>query len=142
MIHQNLKIIASKNRWFSKFAKWAAHATGQPMSFLLAVAVIGVWGITGPLFNFNDSWQLTINTGTTIVTFLMVFLIQNAQNRDSVVLQLKLDELIYVTKDAEDTLLDLEELEEAELILIQKKYLALAKEARELLRQKMTSENL
>jgi low affinity Fe/Cu permease len=79
---------------FSRFAKWTARATGHPAAFIIAVLIILVWGVTGPIFQFSDTWQLVINTGTTIVTFLMVFLIQNTQNRDSHAVQLKLDELI------------------------------------------------
>ena len=80
--------------WFTRFTKTTAHATGRPLAFLFAVAIVAVWAITGPLFGFSDTWQLVINTGTTIVTFLMVFLIQNTQNRDAEAMQLKLDELI------------------------------------------------
>ncbi len=100
---------------FTKFAKLASHWTGRPAAFLVAVTVIIVWAVTGPLFNFSDTWQLVINTGTTIVTFLMVFLIQNTQNRDTGALQVKLDELIYITEKANNRLLDLEELDEEEL---------------------------
>ncbi len=78
---------------FSRFSKWTAHATGHPVAFMIAVSVIAIWALTGPIFGFSDTWQLVINTGTTIVTFLMVFLIQNTQNRDSAAMQLKLDEL-------------------------------------------------
>ena len=84
--------------WYSRFAKLAAHFCGRPWVFVAAVALIVVWGITGPLFGFSDTWQLVINTGTTIVTFLMVFLIQNTQNRDTEAMQLKLDELIRATQ--------------------------------------------
>jgi low affinity Fe/Cu permease len=98
---------------------------------MLAVAVIFVWGVTGPFFGFSDTWQLVINTGTTIVTFLMVFLIQNTQNRDTEALQVKLDELIRATKEADDCLLDLEELDDAELDRIRASYEALAEKARE-----------
>ncbi|MFL6335706.1 MAG: low affinity iron permease family protein [Pyrinomonadaceae bacterium] len=101
----------------------------------MAAAVILVWAVTGPLFKFSDTWQLVINTGTTIVTFLMVFLIQNTQNRDTEALQVKLDELIRVTKGAHVALLDLEELDDDELDRIRKDYEKLAKEAREKLRR-------
>ena len=115
---------------FAKFAKLASHWTGRPATFLVAVAVIIAWAVTGPLFNFSDTWQLVINTGTTIVTFLMVFLIQNTQNRDTAALQVKLDELIFISKEANNRLLDLEELDEAELEAIRAKYEARAREAR------------
>jgi low affinity Fe/Cu permease len=104
------------------------------MAFVLAVGVVVVWAITGPLFGFSDTWQLVINTGTTIVTFLMVFLIQNTQNRDSEAIQVKLDELIRVTKGAHVALLDLEELEEKELNEIRADYQKLADRARAALR--------
>ena len=116
--------------WFSRFAKWTSHATGSPQAFGLAMTVIAVWGITGPLFHFSDTWQLVVNTGTTIVTFLMVFLIQNTQNRDSQAIQVKLDELIRCTSGAHVALLDLEELEEIELANIRDDYEALAERAR------------
>jgi low affinity Fe/Cu permease len=120
---------------FSRFAKWTANATGKPVSFGLAAFVIVVWLVTGPVFRFSDTWQLVINTGTTIVTFLMVFLIQNTQNRDTQALQVKLDELIRVTEGAHTVLLDLEELEEDELIRIRARYEDLAEKARALLKQ-------
>jgi low affinity Fe/Cu permease len=119
------------NSWFTRFAKWAARAAGRPAAFALAAGVIVVWAATGPLFKFSDTWQLVINTGTTIITFLMVFLIQNTQNRDTEALQVKLDELIRVTKGAHVALLDLEELDDKDLDRIRKDYEKLAKEARE-----------
>lgn len=100
------------------------------MVFTLAVGVIAVWLVTGPVFGFSDTWQLVINTGTTIVTFLMVFLIQNTQNRDTMAIQLKLDELIRATRGAHNALLDLEELEEAELAAFRDHYEHLALKAR------------
>ncbi|MBY0483896.1 low affinity iron permease family protein [Nitrosomonas sp.] len=116
--------------WYSRFAKAAAHFCGRPRVFTLAVAVIVVWVITGPMFDFSDTWQLVINTGTTIITFLMVFLIQNTQNRDTEAIQVKLDELIRATQGAHNALLDLEELEEENLDAFKAKYQALAAGAR------------
>ena len=116
---------------FSSFAQATSRATGRPLAFFLAVATIGVWLITGPIFHYSDTWQLVINTGTTIITFLMVFLIQNTQNRDSEALQIKLDELIRATEGAHNALLNLEDLEERELDRIRSTYGALARKARE-----------
>src|SRR3954466_8354048 len=121
--------------WFTRFAKWTARATGRPVTFALAVGVIALWAITGPIFGFSDTWQLIINTGTTIVTFLMVFLIQNTQYRDSEAIQVKLDELIRLSKGGHNVLLDLEELEEDELDRIHASYRKIAEEARERLRR-------
>jgi low affinity Fe/Cu permease len=121
--------------WFTRFAKSTSRATGHPFAFLIAVATIAAWALTGPLFGFSDTWQLVINTGTTIVTFLMVFLIQNTQNRDSEAIQVKLDELIRSIEGAHLALLDLEELEEEDLNRICKDYRELAKEARRDLRE-------
>ncbi len=125
----------SKKSWFSSFAKKAAYYTGTPPAFILATLVVIIWVVTGPLFNFSDTWQLVINTGTTIITFLMVFLIQNAQNRDSAAVQLKLDELIRANNTAHNSLMDLEELEVYELERIRKKFQAVAAEARHELRK-------
>jgi low affinity Fe/Cu permease len=120
---------------FGRFAKATAHWMGHPAAFGVAVAVILGWALTGPVFGFSDTWQLVINTGTTIVTFLMVFLIQNTQNRDSTALQIKLDELIRATQGAHIALLDLEELSPAELDGIRARYEELAARAREELRR-------
>ena len=117
-------------RWFTRLANTASRFAGSPSSFVLALLVVLAWILTGPLFGFSDTWQLVINTGTTIVTFLMVFLIQNSQNRDSRALQIKLDELIRATRGAHNSLLDLEELEEHELRAFQDRYEALARRAR------------
>jgi low affinity Fe/Cu permease len=117
--------------WFTRFAKWTARVTGRPATFVIAVAVILVWAVTGPVFGFSDTWQLVINTGTTIVTFLMVFLIQNTQNRDSEAIQVKLDELIRCMEGAHVALLDLEELEEEQLDRVRARYAKLAELARE-----------
>jgi low affinity Fe/Cu permease len=117
--------------WYSGFAKSASHFCGRPRTFALAVAIIAIWIITGPIFGFSDTWQLVINTGTTIITFLMVFLIQNTQNRDTEAIQIKLDELIRATKGAHNALLDLEELEEEALDSFRRKYQLLAASARD-----------
>jgi low affinity Fe/Cu permease len=122
------------NHYFTLFAKWAARATGAPLTFVLAVAIIIVWAVTGPMFKFSDTWQLIINTGTTIITFLMVFLIQNTQNRDTAAIQIKLDELIRSVEGAHNALLDLEEMEDEDLDLMRKDYEDLARSAREELR--------
>ena len=121
--------------WFTQFAKSTARVTGRPAAFVVAAGVILVWAITGPLFGFSDTWQLVINTGTTMVTFLMVFLIQNTQNRGAEAVQVKLDELIRVTEGAHNALLDLEELEEQELDRIRAQYASLAERARADLRR-------
>ena len=116
--------------WYSELAKSAAHFCGRPRVFVLAVAVIVIWVVTGPVFHYSDTWQLVINTGTTIITFLMVFLIQNTQNRDTEAIQVKLDELIRATNGAHNALLDLEELEEETLEAFRRRYQALASVAR------------
>src|SRR5215831_1258155 len=116
---------------FSRFAKMMARLSGRPSTFFLAVATVAGWAATGPLFRFSDTWQLVINTGTTIVTFLMVFLIQNTQNRDTEALQIKLDELIRATRGAHNALLDLEELEDEKIEDFRSRYQALACAARE-----------
>lgn len=114
---------------FQKFARTSARWTGRPVAFGLAALFILVWLVTGPIFHFSDTWQLVINTATTIVTFLMVFLIQNTQNRDSEALQLKLDELLRSTRGAHNALLDIEELSEKELDEIKDCYTKLARQA-------------
>ena len=116
--------------WFTRFAKRTALVTGRPSTFLIAVVVIAIWAISGPLFGFSDTWQLVINTGTTIVTFLMVFLIQATQNRDSEAVQLKLDEIIRTQRGAHNAFVGIEELDEDELLEIRAEYLKLAERAR------------
>jgi low affinity Fe/Cu permease len=118
------------NSWFSRLAKSTARITGKPVTFIIAVSVVATWAVTGPIFGFSDTWQLVINTGTTIITFLMVFLIQSTQNRDSEAMQVKLDELIRATHGAHKALLDLEELEEEELDRIKAGYEKIAEQAR------------
>ena len=118
------------NAWFTRLAKLASRATGQPATFMIAITIIVLWAITGPIFHFSDTWQLVINTSTTIMTFLMVFLIQNTQNRDAEVMQIKLDELIRAIENAHNALLDLEELEAGDLECFRTKYEKLALEAR------------
>ena len=110
-----------------RFAQSVSQFTGQPVTFFIALATIVVWAISGPLFGFSDTWQLVINTGTTIVTFLMVFVIQNTQNRDTTAMQIKLDELIRVTKRARNVLLDLEELDDKTLQELRLDYEKLAR---------------
>jgi low affinity Fe/Cu permease len=117
--------------WYSRFAKASSRFCGRPIVFTVAVGTIIVWLITGPIFSYSDTWQLVINTATTIITFLMVFLIQSTQNRDTEAIQIKLDELIRATKGAHNALLDLEELEEIQLDAFRAKYEALAESARE-----------
>jgi low affinity Fe/Cu permease len=120
----------SKAGWFVRFAQWASHVTGRPIAFFLAAATIVIWGITGPLFGYSDTWQLVINTGTTIVTFLMVFVIQNTQNRDTAAMHIKIDELIRVTGKARNILLDLEELDDKTLQTLRLDYEGLASKAK------------
>lgn len=117
-----------------KFASYLSTMTGRPATFVMAVALVIVWAVTGPFFHYSDTWQLVINTSTTIVTFLMVFLIQNTQNRDTAAMQIKLDELIRAMEGAHNALLDLEELEEKDLSRFRKHYEKLAEEARTALR--------
>src|SRR5256714_14787040 len=107
---------------FAQFAKWVEHIVGHPRTFVLMLLVIVIWAVTGPLFGFSDTWQLVINTGTTIVTFLMVFLIQNTQNRDTGAIHVKLDELIRALEGAHNALLDMEELEDRDIERIRGNY--------------------
>src|SRR6476660_8262747 len=120
--------MSDRKLWFVHFAQWVFHVTGRPIAFLLAVTSIVIWGLTGPLFGFSDTWQLVINTATTIITFLMVFVIQNTQNRDTIAMQIKLDELIFVTQKARNELMNLEELDDHELETLRQDYERLAQE--------------
>jgi low affinity Fe/Cu permease len=115
---------------FGKLASRTAHWMGHPVGFFLALSVVVAWLVTGPLFGFSDTWQLVINTATTIITFLMVFLIQNTQNRESRAVQIKLDELLRSVEGAHNAMLDLEELTDEELVKIREQYIALARKAR------------
>jgi low affinity Fe/Cu permease len=115
--------------WFGKFAKWTARATGKPAAFGLAVAVICAWAVSGLVFSFSDTWQLVINTATTIVTFLMVFLVQRTQNRDGLAIQLKLNEIVAAVRGASNRLIDVEDLTEAELKILHAHYRRLAEMA-------------
>jgi len=116
--------------FFNRFAKWTSRVSGKPIVFALAIGTVVIWAATGPIFGFSDSWQLVINTGTTIVTFLMVFLLQNTQYRDSEAIQIKLDELIRAMEGAHNILLELEELDEKDLNRIRAEYQKLAEKAR------------
>ncbi|HEY3969529.1 MAG TPA: low affinity iron permease family protein [Planctomycetaceae bacterium] len=118
-----------ENLRFFHLARGTARIAGHPAVFVLAVGTVIVWVLTGPFFQFSDTWQLVINTGTTVVTFLMVFLIQNSQNRDSIAIHLKLDELVRSTRAAQNTMLNLDELDEKELDLLLEKYRQLGKDA-------------
>ena len=129
MNHLHLhQYIASR---FYSFTKGASRLAGHPSAFVVALAIILVWGLTGPLLHYSDTWQLVINTGTTVVTFLLGFLIQNSQNRESMALQLKIDELLRVIAAARNQLLDLEELDETQLFRLKHEFLSLAAQARD-----------
>lgn len=125
----------AKRGLFTRIAGWTSHIVGTPAASIIAFSTIAAWAVTGPLFGFSDTWQLVINTGTTIITFLMVFLIQNTQNRDSKALHIKIDELIRATEGAHTALLDLEELSEKELREICLRYEKIASESRKILRK-------
>ena len=125
----------SRTRWFPAFSRKLAAWAGRGTTFVIAVVLILAWAISGPLFDFSDTWQLVINTGTTVVTFLMVFLIQNTQNRDTQALQIKLDELIRAVKGGHNALLDLEEMSEEELETHHQQYVELARVAKEQVRR-------
>jgi len=122
--------MADRNLWFVRFAQWVSHITGRPITFAVALGIIVLWGLLGPLFGYSDTWQLVINTATTIITFLMVFVIQNTQNRDTASIHIKVDELIRVTSHARNVLLDLEELDDETLEKLRRDYEHLARKAR------------
>jgi len=134
MQNSRISIVRRRSGPFARFARHTSDASGHPITFGLALLVIAAWAVTGPVFNYSDTWQLVINTGTTIVTFLMVFLIQNTQNRDTHALQLKIDELLRATKGAHNALMNLEELTDEEILALRRRYRELAEEAREQLR--------
>lgn len=116
--------------WFARFARACSIWTGRPAAFVIATLVVVVWGFTGPLFDYSDTWQLIINTGTSVATFLMVFLIQSSQNRDTAAMELKLDEVIRALKGARNSMLNLEDLEQDELDAMRERYLKLAEHAK------------
>jgi low affinity Fe/Cu permease len=127
-----LAVSLSKRRnktpsWFTMFAQKTAHLAGRPITFLLAVVTIVVWAVTGPMFGYSDTWQLVINTGTTIVTFLMVFLIQRSQNKDALAVHVKLNEIVKAIAGASNSIVNVEDLSESELLRLQERYQTLAK---------------
>jgi low affinity Fe/Cu permease len=128
--------------WFTRFARGCERASGHPAAFIAAVTVIVLWAVTGPIFGFSDTWQLVINTGTTVITFLMVFIIQNTQNRDTGAMQVKLDELIRASKSAHNALLDLEELDEEAIERLRASYRKLAALARKDLKKMLETGEL
>ena len=127
---------------FTRMAKATSRLAGRPATFVIVVIVVAAWAITGPIFGFSDTWQLVINTGTTIVTFLMVFLIQSTQNRDAEAIQVKLDEIIRALEGAHNALLDLENLEDEDLMRIHENYLRLAERARAAMRRGVKDTNV
>lgn len=133
--HRAIKKLIRSQGFFPRFARQIASASGKPFAFIFALSIVLIWGLTGSFFHYSDTWQLVINTSTTIVTFLMVFLIQNTQNRDSHAVQLKLDELLRAMRGAHTAMIDLEELTDEELIQIHTRYLELASRGREKLRR-------
>lgn len=118
--------VSSFAKFFDNLANHVTRLSGKPMAFIIALALILVWGLTGPIFKFSDTWQLVINTGTTIITFLMVFIIQQTQNKDTIALHLKLNELIACNENASNRLIDIEDLTEEELQIVKKFYVRLA----------------
>jgi low affinity Fe/Cu permease len=134
--------MADRNLWFVRFAQWVSHVTGRPITFAIALAIIVIWGLLGPLFGYSDTWQLVINTATTIITFLMVFVIQNTQNRDTASIHIKVDELIRVTSHARNVLLNLEELDDDTLEKLRSSYELLASKARSQIRTPPRAEKM
>ena len=132
----------SVTHMYEGLAKQAAKYSGRPVTFLIATLVVIVWAVSGPIFHYSDTWQLVINTGTTIITFLMVFLIQNTQNTDTTAIQLKLDELIRVKQAADNSLLNLEDMDAASLEKFREKYLKLAKEACEKIEERVEEQEI
>ena len=122
--------MSNQRLWFANFAQWVSHVTGRPITFLTAIAIILIWAVVGPFVGYSDTWQLVINTATTIITFLMVFVIQNTQNRDTAAMHIKIDKLIRVTGKARNVLLDLEELDDKTLEQLRMDYEKLAREAK------------
>ena len=115
---------------FTRIANWVAHVTGLPLTFAVCCLIVVVWAVSGPFFGFSDTWQLVINTGTTIITFLMVFLIQRTQNKDSLALQMKLNEIVAALEGASNRLISVEDLDEEELHVLHKHYARLAEMAK------------
>ena len=134
--------MANQRLWFANFAQWVSHVTGRPVTFLVALATILVWALVGPVFGYSDTWQLVINTATTIITFLMVFVIQNTQNRDTAAMHIKIDELIRVTQKARNVLLDLEELDDKTLEALREDYEKLARRAKSQTRAPLRAEEV
>jgi low affinity Fe/Cu permease len=128
--------------WFANFAQWVSHVTGQPITFLTAISIILIWAVVGPFVGYSDTWQLVINTATTIITFLMVFVIQNTQNRDTAAMHIKMDELIRVTRKARNVLLDLEELDDKTLEQLRTDYEKLARKAKSRTRTPLRAEEV
>jgi len=131
----DVRAVSARGARFGTFTRWLSGLAGRPMAFALAALAVAIWGMSGPLFGFSDTWQLVINTSTTIITFLMVFVIQNTQNRDTAAIQIKLDELIRATQGAHNALLDLEKLDQAALEAYLERYEELAAQARRKLAQ-------
>jgi low affinity Fe/Cu permease len=134
--------MTNKRLWFANFAQWVSRVTGQPITFLTAIAIILIWAVVGPWVGYSDTWQLVINTATTIITFLMVFVIQNTQNRDTAAMHIKIDELIRVTGRARNVLLDLEELDDKTLEHLRMDYEKLARKAKSRTRMPLRAEEV
>jgi low affinity Fe/Cu permease len=134
--------MGNQRLWFAHFAQWVSHVTGRPITFLTAIGIILLWALVGPFVGYTDTWQLVINTATTIITFLMVFVIQNTQNRDTAAMHIKIDELIRVTQKARNVLLDLEELDEQTLEELRTDYEKLAREAKSRTRMPLRAEEV